>query len=313
MKKLLSAFFVLAILADAQSQTIQFQFCGKTATVSPSTDPGGNDQREKASIHLDYLKIGQLNNSKTNPIYILGDVGNNSVSFATKVLADKCENNTDQVYCTGCTTCATVTSTTNGDLGKLSGKILGNVRAETKNNNFVMMSTNVNNVVCYETNKINVAALTGKKVEITIKYEGRSQGFSIHNISLNYRYNNDNYFSTPFFFNKNSSNVGVFEETYFTIANVPVAVEDLSKKLNFELAPNPVKDELIVNFETFEQFNANITVLDENGKEHKTLKRNMEPGNSSTSIQVQDLPAGWYLLKISDEEGKTTTKKFTRI
>ncbi|MBK9271999.1 MAG: T9SS type A sorting domain-containing protein [Saprospiraceae bacterium] len=313
MKKHISPLVFILIGSFLQAQTIQFQFCGKTATVTPSTDPGGNDQREKASIHLDFIKIGQIGNSKTNPVYVLGETGVNSVSFATKVIADKCENNTNQTNCSGCTTCTTVTSSTNGDLGNISGKILGNAKVETKNNSFVMMSTNVNNLICYETNKINISTLSGKKAEITVKYEGRSQGFAVHNISLNYRYNNDNYFVTPFFFNKNSNNVGVFEETYVIIANVPVGVEDLSKKLSFELTPNPVREELLVSLETYEKFDATISILDENGREHKAVQKNLEPGASNLSIGVADLPAGWYLLKIADQDGRISTKKFTRI
>jgi hypothetical protein len=313
MKKLISPLLLLLASWGIQAQTIQFLFCGKTGTVSPTLDGSGNDQREKASIHLDFLKIGIIGSSKTNPVFVLGDTGPNNVSFATKVLADKCENNTDQAYCTQCQTCATVTSSTNGALGRLSGKMQGNVRAETKNNNLVIMSTNVNNVVCYETQKIPIPTLSGKKAEITVKYEGRSQGWPVHNISLNYRYNDNAYFSTPFFFNKNSGNVGVFEETYVIVQNVPVFVEDLSKKLSFELNPNPVQNEIYLKLEAFEGFQANFTILDESGRQHSTLKQDLQTGGSTKTLEVGNLPAGFYILKISDNEGRVSSKKFTKI
>lgn len=313
MKKLISPLIFILASFGLQAQTIQFLFCGKTGTVSPTLDGSGNDQREKASIHLDFLKIGIIGSSKTSPVFVLGDTGPNNVSFATKVLADKCENNTDQAYCTQCQTCATVTSTTNGDLGRLSGRMQGNVRVETKNNNLVIMSTNVNNVVCYETQKIPIPTLSGKKAEITVKYEGKSQGWPVHNISLNYRYNNNAYFTTPFFFNKNSNNVGVFEETYVIVQNVPVSVEDLSKRLKFDLSPNPVQDEIYLNLEAFEGFQATFSILDESGRLYSSVKQDLFAGEARKTLEVGDLPSGMYILKISDNDGRVSSKKFTKL
>lgn len=314
MKKLISPILFVLVCGMCNAQTIQFLFCGKTGTVSPTNDPNtGQDQRDKASVILDWLRIGVIGSSKTNPIYILGDAGTNNVSFASKVLADKCDTNTDLAYCTQCQTCARVSSTTNVDLGALSGKMLGNVKCETKNNDLYLSSTNVNNVVCYETNKINISALSGKKAEISIKYEGRSLGFPIYNISLNYRYNNNAYFSTPFFFNKNSNNVGVFEETYVIVATVPVGVENLSKKLKFEVNPNPVTEQIFISMDVFENFNANFTIVDETGREISTSQKELFSGQSLHTLNVQDLPSGLYLLKISDLDGRVSSQKFTKL
>jgi hypothetical protein len=304
---------LLFCLTLLKSQTIQLQFCGKTGTVSPSIDPvTGNDQREKASIRLDWVKIGLINNSKTNPIFNLGDSQTGGIAFANKIIADKCENNTDPVYCSQCINCNAVAASNNAPLGFCSGKLTGNVAVITKNNDLYMMSTNVNNVVCYETHKIDVSSMKGKKIDLSIKYEGISQGWPVHNISLNYRYNNDAYFRTPFFFNKNSNNVGLFEETYSIVASVPVAVEDLSKKLEFSLSPNPVKDEVNLKLETFESFDGQISVLDATSKEVYSQSYSFITGNGQTKINTTKLPEGIYILKISDKEGRSSTLKFNK-
>ncbi len=120
------------------------------------------------------------------------------------------------------------------------------------------------------------------------------------------------YFRTPFFFNKNSNNVGLFEETYSIVASVPVAVEDLSKKLEFSLNPNPVKDELNLELETLESFDGQISILDATAKELYNQPYSFITGNGQAKINTTKLPEGIYILKIADKEGRSSTLKFNK-
>jgi len=96
------------------------------------------------------------------------------------------------------------------------------------------------------------------------------------------------------------------------VASVPVAVEDLSKKLEFNLSPNPVKDELNLKLETFESFDGQISVLDASSKEVYSQSYSFITGNGQTKINTTKLPEGIYILKISDKEGRSSTLKFNK-
>lgn len=65
---LLFAFFQLSF-----AQTLQLKFCGKNSKINPVLDGNGQDQRHKGQITLDYIKVGIIGQSETNPVYVLGE------------------------------------------------------------------------------------------------------------------------------------------------------------------------------------------------------------------------------------------------
>ncbi|MEP7197224.1 MAG: T9SS type A sorting domain-containing protein [Saprospiraceae bacterium] len=319
MIKFISPVLVAFLLNSLQAQTIQFQFCGKTEYILPTIDPNtGKDQRTNAYLKLDFLKIGVRGGSQSAPFYVLGNVEAVAVNdnFKDLVIADNCASSGGSTGdCKQCGTCNDVLSTTNANIGTAIGKFLSNVRVESKGNDLYIMSTGKDNVVCYETYKISLAGKGNKKLDVYYKYEGVSKNDAslLKNISLNYRFNNEAYFGTPYFFNKNSGHIGVFEDVGSIFASVPVATEDLSKKLKFEISPNPVKESLNLNLSVFQKFDGFINLLNASGSVVYFEPISFEPSVSTKEINVSNLPAGNYIVHVSDDDGRLSVLKFQKL
>ena len=318
MLRLLYILLSFTVLSNLSSQTIQFQFCGKTEAVSPVIDPiTGQDQRGNAAIKLDFLKIGIRGTSQTTPFYVLGNVETGpkvNDNFKNKVLVDNCTGGVMN-GCSSCGICAPVESTNSGNLGSITGNFLMPVKAETNNNNLYIMCTNQNYVVCYESHKISLAGYSNKKIDVYWKIEGIAKNniSQVRNISLNYRFNNDAYFTTPYFVNKNSNNVGEFEDVGAIFASVPVATVDLSKKLKFDISPNPVTSELKVNLTVFKNFDGFINILNEKGSVAYSERATFDSNETNKTIDVGQFPSGIYILNISDEDGRASVLKFQKL
>lgn len=80
--------------------------------------------------------------------------------------------------------------------------------------------------------------------------------------------------------------------------NSTLTVTDFSKTQSAEVYPNPVKD--ILNIKTSGTVKS-VEIFNTSGSKVKEGK--------STNIDMKQLPAGMYMVKITDSEGKTTTKK----
>ncbi len=313
MSRLKSSLALVLLYSCLQAQTIQFQFCGKTETVADL------NKRGNAAIKLDFIKIGIRGWNQVNipPFYVLGNQENvtKNDNFKNKVSADGCPGTNNTGACTPCSTCAFVESTTSANLGNAIGKLVGSVKVETNNNDLYIMCTDVNNVVCYETHKISLAGQSNKKLDVLYKVEGIAKDniSQVRNMSLNYRFNNDNYFSTPYFFNKNSNNVGVFEELGSIQASVPVATEDLSKKLSFNIAPNPTHDILNVKLKVYQDFPGFITIIGANGGQVFSEATQFTSSQENLELRVSDLTTGQYILYLSDEDGRSSFMRFQKI
>lgn len=308
---------ITGISLNLNAQTIQFLFCGKTESI-PTLDAGGKDQRLKAAFKLDFLKIGLRGSSQTAPFYVLGNVQGSATNenFVDKVLADNCSGSSGSTgNCSQCGICTNAVSTTAANLGTATGKFLNNVRVESKGNDMYIMCTGVNNVVCYETHKISLAGQAKKAIDVYYKYEGIALLDPVHmkNISLTYRYNNDNYPSTPYFFNKNSMNVGVFEDVGSIFTSVPNATEDLSRKLNFNISPNPVHELLKMNMTVYQEFNGFINILNEKGAIAYYEPTNFAPSETTKEINISNFISGNYVLHVSDEDGRVSTLRFVKL
>ncbi|MEO6691496.1 MAG: T9SS type A sorting domain-containing protein [Saprospiraceae bacterium] len=317
MKKFYFILTLVVLIPALQGQTIQFKFCGKTDFVIPTIDPiTGKDQRNKAALKLDYLKIGLRGASQTNPFFVQGFTQTGSVDFADTILADECTIIVDSLgTCTKCNVCNNAWSTTNLNIGSVIGSLLTNVRVESKNNDMFIMSTGPNNLVCYETNKISLTGQANKKIDVNYNVEGISDGFNLKNMSLNYRYNSDAYFVTPYFFNKNSNIVGVFDEVGSIQASVPLpsSSEEVLQKINISFSPNPVEDELILNTIAFWDFDGTIKILNTNGQVIHIESHFFEKNKSELKIDMSPYSSGMYILQISDKKGNLNVLKFQKI
>lgn len=314
MKNIATIIALICLVQTGFGQSMTIKFCGKTNAVSPTIDPNnGQDQRGKAAIRLDYIKVGIIGNSLYNHFYNLGD-DFAGFGFPNSVFVDQCDNATGSLTtCAQCNVCKNITSKTGVLLGVSEGRMLGNVKIEGKNNDLYLMSTGDNNVVCYETDRIWLFGQKNKKIEVSVKYEGIAQGgYTVKNINMNYRYDNNAYFSTPYFFNKNSNNTGVFTETYVIQNAVPNAVQDLSSKLSFEINPNPIIDQLKIEYGATESFNGSVHILNDLSQELKSTQAYFNEGEGVQTVDVNELKSGFYFVLISDSEGRTSVKKFIK-
>lgn len=295
------------MVLPAHSQSMQIKFCGKTANVVPTKDNNGNDQRHKGGLRMDLIRIGKLSQSRTAPFYSLGI---SPLSFLNGTWVDGCVNNTNATYCSGCTTCKKILSTTSSEVGTSDGKMVDNVRMRTNNNDLFIESTGTQNLVCFITNPIDVSAYAGKKLEVNVIYEGTStEGFSTGNVNFNYRYNNGNWVNL---LNQNSNFLRVIDTAILIIANVPSAVENLDGIVDFEVSPNPVHDQLHIEFNSQKALDGSIAIRDIDGRMISEDKITLQPGNSSIELNTRELLCGVYLLQVADKEGRISTKKFVK-
>jgi beta-glucanase (GH16 family) len=101
-----------------------------------------------------------------------------------------------------------------------------------------------------------------------------------------------------------SFNQGVFEVDYVRVyQETPLTVVDFADKNKIVLYPNPTKTTVTIQTE---QVIKEKTIYDLQGKLIKTIS------NNTKEINVDDLQAGIYLLKIEDENGLMITKKLLK-
>ena len=135
MKNIATIIALICLVQTGFGQSMTIKFCGKTNAVSPTIDPNnGQDQRGKAAIRLDYIKVGIIGNSLYNHFYNLGD-DFAGFGFPNSVFVDQCDNATGSLTtCAQCNVCKNITSKTGVLLGVSEGRMLGNVKIEGKNN-----------------------------------------------------------------------------------------------------------------------------------------------------------------------------------
>ncbi|MBK8449976.1 MAG: T9SS type A sorting domain-containing protein [Saprospiraceae bacterium] len=288
--------------------SMQFKFCGKTAAVVPATDNGGNDQRHKGGLRLDLIRIGRLGQSRTSPFFSLGVTP--GIAFKNSTWVDGCASNTNQTYCSGCSTCKPILNTSNGSIGVSEGKMLENVRLRSANNDFFLESTGSQNVVCFVSDPFDVSSQGGKTIELNAIYEGTSvDGFTSVNVNISYRYNNDAWVQL---LNQNSNFIRVVDTAILLIAKVPNAVANLDGIVDFSISPNPVKDLLFVQFESQNTFDGNLQIRDLNGKIILDKPTTIQSGKGQFHLKTDALQPAVYLFQIADQEGRISTRKFIK-
>ena len=95
-----------------------------------------------------------------------------------------------------------------------------------------------------------------------------------------------------------------FEMQYYAL----VSVEDYNGLEDLTVYPNPASDQVTVDFSLQEPGNVNVRLLDMTGK---TLRQGLydgEPGANRINFGLTDVAKGFYLLEISNENGKSVRK-----
>ncbi len=300
--------FLIFLFCGVQlgAQTMQIKFCGKVTNVSPATDGTGADQRHKGALRLDYIRVGRIGQSATSPFYALGTTG--GLTFKNYTWVDGCTNNSNQTYCSGCTRCTPTTDNSNKQLGVFEGKMAGNVRMRSTNNDLYLESTGDQNLVCFVTDPFDVSAHVGKKIEVNVGYEGTTQdGFATKNVNFLYKYSNGDWTQL---LNQNSNFLRVIDTTIFVIRSVDVS--NLDDVVQFSLSPIPVKDELLVSMNSQDYLNLHLNIIDIQSKQLHSEAFTLAAGVSQHVVSVSNLASGTYLLQLSDDKGRVSSKKFVK-
>lgn len=83
-----------------------------------------------------------------------------------------------------------------------------------------------------------------------------------------------------------------------------------SKNLNFEIYPNPGRDEITIKFNTGPNASAKFFVYNFIGKEVFSREfKNLEDGTNISKITLNNLPEGIYIAKLTLDNGISETKK----
>jgi hypothetical protein len=88
--------------------------------------------------------------------------------------------------------------------------------------------------------------------------------------------------------------------------------EEALSDLSMKIFPQPVSDNLnILVGDAKGKFQASI--LDISGKGTKEFQFSTEDYNQATQLDLSQTTAGFYLLKVTSESGKTAYRKFVKV
>jgi len=88
----------------------------------------------------------------------------------------------------------------------------------------------------------------------------------------------------------------------------------LSQKSQITAWPNPFHSSITINISVDKATTINIKMMDVNGKTIRKISQPVAKGVSQIALRdVEQLPAGIYMLEIADEQSTTTTvQKFIK-
>jgi hypothetical protein len=86
-----------------------------------------------------------------------------------------------------------------------------------------------------------------------------------------------------------------------------------SEQLEWSLFPNPAKNTIQFALNSPQDQTCTFTILDQTGSEISSWTENTAKGYQVSSLNIQDLQEGIYLLKITDERGNTSVNRFIKI
>ena len=82
-----------------------------------------------------------------------------------------------------------------------------------------------------------------------------------------------------------------------------------TSRITINVFPNPVFNFLSLSFTNFSQGGYQINLVNVNGRVVKCAKVNIQSTSATTNLQVGDLPAGSYFLRIMDSKGAAVANK----
>jgi Secretion system C-terminal sorting domain len=90
-----------------------------------------------------------------------------------------------------------------------------------------------------------------------------------------------------------------------------VATQEVDNQWITRLTPNPAKDNLTVNFKAEKTELITLEIVNELGQILLKNNVNANVGDNATTLNIHDLPTGFYVLKLSTAS-KIGTQKFVK-
>ncbi|MDD3811402.1 MAG: T9SS type A sorting domain-containing protein, partial [Bacteroidales bacterium] len=101
----------------------------------------------------------------------------------------------------------------------------------------------------------------------------------------------------------------VMKEVYKNFINL--GMEDpLNLSLRLTCYPNPAGDEVILDYSALSSSVWKIEVINLNGKPVRVLNPELPAGR--VTLDIQDLPAGFYIIRMIDKMGRTETRQLIK-
>jgi len=90
--------------------------------------------------------------------------------------------------------------------------------------------------------------------------------------------------------------------------DVTVSTNTITELAGLKLFPNPVANELQVQLNSTESFEATIRITDANGKVLSSAVRNIQSGSQQLPLDVSNMPTGNYFLQITTDKGAAVAR-----
>jgi len=98
-----------------------------------------------------------------------------------------------------------------------------------------------------------------------------------------------------------------------TIVNTQVVDDKFGNILLKELMPNPANERIFVSLYSPIEDNVELQIFDARGVLVKTEQTDLQDGDNTVDISIQDLPSGFYFLKIPQAQAKHSTVRFVKV
>jgi hypothetical protein len=101
---------------------------------------------------------------------------------------------------------------------------------------------------------------------------------------------------------------------YFILEYYGTGIEEtssisLGRKLNLKVLPKPINKSFLLEYDITKNNVVTLDILDTLGRVKKTIKKGQaEPGNYQLNINVSDLPAGVYFIRLKQGEEQTVER-----
>ncbi|MBL7831438.1 MAG: PKD domain-containing protein, partial [Saprospiraceae bacterium] len=90
--------------------------------------------------------------------------------------------------------------------------------------------------------------------------------------------------------------------------DVTVSTNEIKEVSQFDLYPNPVSEQLVIEINSTDNFDAQYRIVQANGSILKVINNPITQGSNNTIVPVSELTSGYYILQLISDKGMITKK-----